>query len=446
MLTTEPASADTIMERQRILDDLKERLDFRQQFIATGHLVKEKPDDLENISNWLNSKPYISKYPWLFYAALGMSLLSLAIITWGLFDASQFKLLLFVLMINFSLLSPFLMRTQQYQSVISKKHDLLLGYTRLLRLMAGTIFSHADLQKGGKRAHRGTREVAKLSKLLQIFDQRLNMLLGFILNALFLFDFILLHLLERWKRKNQQEILDWIELSGWSDAMVSLAGFAWNHPDFSNPIIGETRDSLIFKGLGHPLIPDSKRVNNDIGIDSEKVVVVTGANMAGKSTYLRSLGINMVLAYTGCPVCATQFSCGFMGLHSSMRTADSLKDEESYFLAEIKKLQQIVVEMESGKPMLILLDEVLKGTNTTDKKLGSIGLIQKAIKYPVRCFIATHDLSLGELEKEHKGAVVNYCFESYIKDMELSFDYTIRKGIATNMNASFLMKKMGIVD
>ena len=135
-----------------------------------------------------------------------------------------------------------------------------------------------------------------------------------------------------------------------------------------------------------------------------------------------------------------------MGLYSSMRTADSLKDEESYFLAEIRKLQSIVLEMERGNPMVILLDEVLKGTNTTDKKIGSVGLIRKSLNYPVRCLIATHDLSLGELEKEHGPQVVNFCFESYIENMELSFDYTIRKGIATNMNASFLMKKMGIVD
>ena len=176
------------------------------------------------------------------------------------------------------------------------------------------------------------------------------------------------------------------------------------------------------------------------------VVVITGANMAGKSTFLRSLGINMVLTYMGCPVCASTFRTGYAGLHSSMRTADSLKDEESYFLAEIKKLQSIVKEMLTGRPLLILLDEVLKGTNTTDKKLGSVGLIRKSLDYPVRCFIATHDLSLGELEKEYGGQVVNYCFESYINGMELSFDYTMRKGIATNMNASFLMKQMGIMD
>jgi len=446
MLTKEPSSAREIGERQRIVGDLKERIDFRQNFTASGHLVKEKPGDLEDITRWLGSSTYISKYPWLFFVALGVSILSLMLIVWMIFDPSRYWFLLYLFLFNLMLLSPFFLRTQQYQQVISKKHDLLEGYAALLKQIAHSSFKHPELQNKRARAREGMREVARLSKLLQIFDQRLNMLLGFILNGFFLFDFILLFLLERWKSKNQQEILEWIEITGWIDAMISLAGFAWNHPDYTIPAIEEKQESLKFQGLGHPLIPDYKRVANDLTIHSEKVCIITGANMAGKSTFLRSVGVNMVLSYAGCPVCATQFECGFMGLHSSMRTADSLKDEESYFLAEIKKLQLIVQQMESGKPILILLDEVLKGTNTTDKKLGSVGLIRKSLLYPVRCFIATHDLSLGELEQEHAGDVINYCFESYIEDMELTFDYTIRKGIATNMNASFLMKKMGIVD
>jgi hypothetical protein len=446
MLTTVPDSAQTIGQRQRIIADLKERIDFRQNFTATGNLVSENPDDLEHITHWLGSSAYISKYPWLYYLAVGVSLCSISMIVWGIFNNAVFWLLLYLSLLNFMVLSPFLMRTQKYQSAISKKHSLLEGYARLLELLAGISFEHPELQDRSQRAREGMKEVTRLSKLLQIFDQRLNMLLGAILNGLFLFDFIMLHLLERWKQKNRHKILEWIGIIGWSDAMISLSGFAWNHPDYVNPVIEEEKGSLEFEGLGHPLIPFKKRVPNDLRIDSEKIVVITGANMAGKSTFLRSIGVNMVLAYTGCPVCATQFSSGFLGLHSSMRTTDSLKDEESYFLAEIKKLQLIVQEMERGKSMLILLDEVLKGTNTTDKKLGSVGLISKSLKYPVRCFIATHDLSLGELEKDHQGEVINYCFESYIEEMELSFDYKIRRGIATNMNASFLMKKMGIVD
>jgi DNA mismatch repair ATPase MutS len=446
MLTQEPGSAANIRDRQLILGDLKERIEFRQHFTARGKLVSEKAEDMEDIHRWLESSSYINKHPWLFFLALGMSLLSLSMITWFFMDLSRFWNLIYVFMVNLVILSPFLLRTQQYQSVISKKHDLLNGYAQLLKIMAGISFDHPKLQENGRRARKGMYEVAQLSRLLHFFDQRLNMLLGTVLNGFFLFDFVMLHLLERWKSSNRQEILEWIELCGWTDAMVSLSGFAFNHPGFVLPRVSEEEQAIVFSQLGHPLIPEEKRVDNDISVDSEKVVVITGANMAGKSTFLRSLGVNMVLAYMGCPVCARRFDFGYMGLYSSMRTADSLKDEESYFLAEIKKLQLIVQRMEKGLPLMILLDEVLKGTNTTDKKRGSVGLIRRSLNYPVRCFIATHDLSLGELEARHKGKVVNYCFESYIKDMELSFDYTIRPGMATNMNAYFLMKQMGIVD
>lgn len=446
LLTTEPGDIDTISFRQGIIGDLKDRIDFRQNFIARGNLVEEKENDLEDISRWLSTSAYISKNRWLFYLALLVSAIAVVIIIAGFMNNDRFWYLLYLMVFNFTMLSPFLTRTNKYQATISKKHQLLEGYSELLRIIAQTSFNHSDLTQKSQQAHAGMKEVEKLSKLLNIFDQRLNMLLGALFNGFFLFDFIMLHLLEKWKLKNKAHILEWIELTGWTDAMISLTGFAYNHPGFTVPDFDPDKEVMELKSLGHPLIPDHKRVVNDMLIEGEKVVVITGANMAGKSTFLRSLGINTVLAYAGCPVCATTFRSGFMGLYSSMRTADSLKDEESYFLAEIKKLQLIVKRMETGEPLLILLDEVLKGTNTTDKKRGSVGLIRRSVQYPVRCFIATHDLSLGDLEKQHKGQVVNYCFESYIKGMELTFDYTIRKGIATNMNASFLMKQMGIMD
>jgi len=446
MLTTDPGSIEVIEKRQDMIGDLKDRLDFRQHFAATGQLVKENPGDMDDISTWLNSSAYINKYHWLFFLSIGISMASLFLIFWGIFDTHRYWYLLYLFLVNLVILSPFLLRTQKYQAAISRKHEMLEGFARLLKLIAGIALEQPELQERSIRAREGMREVARLSKMLRLFDQRLNMLLGVILNGFFLFDFMMLHTLERWKRRNRKEIIEWIRITGWFDAMITLSGFAWNHPDYTNPVIDQSQELIEFEQLGHPLIPDLKRVSNDLALTSEKVVVITGANMAGKSTFLRSIGVNMVLAYAGAPVCASKYRFGYLSLHSSMRTADSLKDEESYFLAEIKKLQLIVQEMESGKPMLILLDELLKGTNTTDKRLGSVGLIRKSLKYPVRCFIATHDLSLGELEKEHRTEVVNYCFESYIDEMELTFDYTIRKGIATNMNASFLMKKMGIVD
>lgn len=445
-LCEEPGSVDEIQERQAIVSDLKERIEFRQHLCARGKLVEEKAEDYSELVQWLNSSAYIRRYPWLFYVAILVSTMTAGIIIWGIFNSQMFWLLAYLLVFNFTVLSPFLMRTNRYQALISKKHQLLQGYAHLLKIISGESFQHPQLKSRAALAQKGMKEVRQLSRLLNAFDQRLSMLLGAIFNGFFLFDFIMMHLLEKWKERNQKEIITWIELVGWTDAMVSLSGFAWNHPEYQFPEIGKENGSMELEGLGHPLIPDGKRVLNQLDISTEKIVVITGANMAGKSTFLRSLGVNMVLAYAGCPVCATAFRCTYMGMYSSMRTADSLKDEESYFLAEIKKLQSIVQEMLLGRPLLILLDEVLKGTNTTDKKLGSVGLIRKSLNYPVRCFIATHDLSLGELEKEHKGEVVNFCFESYIQEMELSFDYIMRKGIATNMNASFLMKKMGIMD
>ncbi|MGW8316406.1 MAG: MutS-related protein [Bacteroidales bacterium] len=337
-LTTEPDGHEMILQRQGIVTDLKERLEFRQQYTGRARMIKEEEEDLDNLSRWLEDRSYIQTQGWLFYLAWVMSALSLGMVTGLILGMVSIWGLLLLLMVNFTILSPFLMRTNRYQSSISKKHLLLEGYAGLLKLVAEEPFEHDQLKENGERSREGMREVARLSRLLNLFDQRLNMLLGVILNGLFLFDFIMLRLLETWKEKNSRHILDWIELIGWTEAMVSLGGFAHNHPDFTWPEIQPGVKEMELEGLGHPLIPDQKRVDNDLRIESEKVVVITGANMAGKSTFLRSLGINLVLAYTGCPVCAHRFRTAYMGLCSSMRTADSLKDEESYFLAEIKKL------------------------------------------------------------------------------------------------------------
>jgi hypothetical protein len=446
MLTTEPENPEVIRRRQEILGEMRGSIDFRQHFSASGAMINEKEDDLPGIREWLTTSSYIVRHRWLFCLALVISGISLAIMLYGILEPRGFRYLVPLILFNFTILSPFVLRTNRYQQTISKKHELLEGYARLLRILAATGFDHPLLREKGQRAREGMREVAKLSRLLNMFDQRLNMLLGVVFNGLFLFDFAMLHLLERWKKRNSGKINEWIGITGWTDAMISLSGFAYNHPWFAWPELDGSYEAMEMKGMGHPLIPHEKRVVNDLVVRNEKVVIITGANMAGKSTFLRSLGVNTVLAYTGCPVCATRFRSGFMGLCSSMRTDESLADEESYFLAEIRKLQRIVQRMGTGAPLLILLDEVLKGTNTTDKKRGSVGLIRRSLPFPVRCFIATHDLSLGELEKELTGQVVNYCFESCIREMELEFDYTIRRGIATSMNASFLMKQMGIME
>jgi DNA mismatch repair ATPase MutS len=181
-------------------------------------------------------------------------------------------------------------------------------------------------------------------------------------------------------------------------------------------------------------------------MDEERsIMIITGANMAGKSTFLRSIGIDVVLALAGAPVCARQFDCPFIALRSGMRTADSLKENQSYFFAELDRLKSIMHELHEGKPLLILLDEILKGTNSTDKQAGSIALVKQLVEESCLALIATHDLALGELEKQYPGRILNYSFEASIEDDQLFFDYKLKRGIAQKMNATFLMRKMGII-
>jgi len=445
-LSSSPDIVEQIFERQEIIKDLKDRIDFRQVYTARANLIEEKETDFSEIQHWLDTQNYIQKNLWLIVVAILSSLASLSIIVAGIIDFSNFRYFLPLLLLNWGILSPFLVRTNKYHSNISKKHDLLSGYASLLQTIGETPFNHSTLLCYQDNATEGCDEVKKLSGMLNLFDQRLNLFMGTVLNSLFLFDFFMLFFLERWKKKNRDNIEMWIELTGWMEAMVSLSGFAYNHPNYTVPEIKVNSTEFIAEDMGHPLIDPSKRIANNIQITNEKVLIITGANMAGKSTFLRSIGINTLLGYLGCPVCAQKYSTGLWELYSSMRTSDSLKDEESYFLAEIRRLKEIVDVMEEGTPMLVLLDEVLKGTNTTDKQNGSIGLIEKSLKYNIQCFIATHDLVLGELETKHPQKVVNYCFESHISDNDVNFSYKISRGIAKNMNASFLMKKMGIVD
>ncbi|MFC2129277.1 hypothetical protein ACFLQX_00700 [Bacteroidota bacterium] len=440
-----PKDQIEIAERQNILQELSPMLDLRQLFIARAGMFKKDKDEVQELLEWVKQSSYIQKHPWLKFVSIGMSVISLLIIIAGFFDPGLFGYLLPVLFINWFFLSPFLVKTNRYHEQVSKKHSFLSTYAELMLILSGQEFSHRKLQDIQLLSKAGCSSIKRLSKLLGMFDQRLNLLMGVLMNSLFLFDFHMLRLLSKWTNQHSEELGKWLDVVSEMDALFSLAGFSYNHPSFTYPEVTAEQRGFLAKNLGHPMIPQEKRVDNSLEITKEKVVLITGANMAGKSTFLRSVGVNMVLSYAGCPVCGDQFVTGPYQLFSSMRTADSLKDEESYFLAEIKRLKRIVDKMEDGTPMLILLDEVLKGTNTTDKQKGSRGLIEKSITHDILCFIATHDLALGDMQDQSKGAIVNYCFESYIKDLELTFDYKIQTGIAKNMNASFLMKKMGIM-
>jgi DNA mismatch repair ATPase MutS len=264
--------------------------------------------------------------------------------------------------------------------------------------------------------------------------------------------------LERWKTRYKADFPEWVEAVGRIECLNSLATFAFNHPEYVYPLpveraggpgAGPRGGGDLFieaRQLAHPLIPVQRRVANDFSIGrNEKLILVTGSNMSGKTTFLRTVGVNLLLAQCGSPVCADAFDFTPMQLLTSLRISDSLQEQTSYFMAELKKLSRIIQQLETDAPALVLIDEILRGTNSEDKTYGSGQFARRLAGYRCLSLFAAHDLSLGQLEQELPGVIANYCFESVIEDGDLNFNYRLQKGVARNRNASFLMKKMRII-
>jgi len=260
-----------------------------------------------------------------------------------------------------------------------------------------------------------------------------------------LWDILQARRLDAWRNTYKNDVEEWFELIARFDALNSLAGFWYNRPDFIVPEPREKQFVLEATNCGHPLLKAETRVDNPVSFNGWKnFIIVTGANMAGKSTYLRTIAVNFVMAMAGAPVCAQQFVFSPASIFTGIRTRDNLLENESYFFAELKRLKAIIDSLQAGSKLFIILDEILKGTNSKDKQQGSKALLRQLIRFDSSGLIATHDLTLGELINDYPVNIRNKRFEVEIKNEELVFDYKLKDGISQNLNATFLMKKMGI--
>ncbi|MDR2947888.1 MAG: hypothetical protein LBV71_01640 [Prevotella sp.] len=332
-------------------------------------------------------------------------------------------------------------------NLFEKKIDVLQTYSKLFKIIENEEFESVLLKKMQgkvKDVQSASLAIHQLKSYSDNLDQSSTVLGLLILNPIFFWNVIFSIKIEKWIMSHKDNISSWLKVLAKFDSLVSLSVFTYNHPDYTYPEVSESY-ILDGKDLGHPMLNRNVCVRNDVTIGKHPFfLVVTGANMAGKSTYLRTVGINLVLACAGVPVCATSLTFYPFQLVTNLRTSDSLADNESYFFAELKRLKMIIDRLQSGEQLFIILDEILKGTNSEDKQKGSIALMKQLVSLDGNGIIATHDLVLGNLEKEFPDAIKNYRFEADIKDEHLSFTYKIREGVAQNMNASFLMKKMGI--
>lgn len=440
----------SIEKRQEMVREISEHTLFREQFRVAGLVHHGQSSDAEKIQAWSQSPAQYLHAGWVKTFIWGVPVInSLLLITslagWISFSWLGLSFGIF-LVLSFGIIK----RATYIQETYGKQLKSLNGYARLIALAKAEDWKSAGMQELMERLNLNgqspVQALQQLSKELDRLDLRNNQFLYVLLEGSIFFQLQEIVRIERWKARYGQHINEWLETVGELDALCSLGTFAYNHPQYTYPELTEKPFCFLATQMGHPLMPVSQCVKNDATIPSRPFfLIITGANMAGKSTYLRTIGVNYLLACVGAPVCCERLKLHPNQLITSLRTSDSLSDNESYFFAELKRLKRIIDLLNQGQQLFIILDEILKGTNSMDKQKGSFDLIRQFMQLKANGIIATHDLLLGSLIKQFPEEIRNYCFEADIKENELTFSYKLREGVAQNMNACFLMKKMGII-
>lgn len=440
---------DAIEHRQEAIKELASKIEWRQLYSATASLIKvETPANA--IINWLKEhQSFLPKtmewIPYVFLAA------TVGVFALFFIDLIHIGFLGYWLLFGLLITGRYLKKINNLASNTEKVKETFKQYALLLNQIENETFTSELLLKKQKHIQSDSdtsKEKAseifnKLSKSLDALDNRNNFISAIFGNGYFLTDLKNSYKVEQWIATYKDKVEDWFEVVSFFDAYNSFGNYAFNHPQYVYPKINNNTNVINVKDLGHPLLKVEKRVDNDLHIENEQFFIVTGANMAGKSTFLRTVSLHIVMANVGLPVCASSSEYNPVKLITSMRTSDSLTDDSSYFFSELTRLKFIVDAIQK-EPYFIILDEILKGTNSTDKAIGSRKFVEKLVASNATGIIATHDLSLCEIEKELE-EVKNYYFDAEIINDELYFDYTFKTGVCKNMNASFLLKKMEIV-
>ncbi len=436
---------DTIKTQQAAVAELAKQHEFRQQFLAQGLRTQGYPPDYDRLLAWL-AQPltfYHAKFiriirislPILFVLALVFSIIN-----------RNFTPAISLFVLNFFVAGRYGNQTTKIHAAISKNVESLGALAKLLYLVNAADFQNETLQSLQNDTTQADQELKKLDRIARFFDQRLNVVVFVLLSGTILYDLQCVFWLETWKLRNQDKLRRWLNAIGELEMLNSLATWQFNHPAYAVPEVVDDVPFINATALAHPLIPPEECVANDFNIGKGKrLYIVTGSNMSGKSTFLRTVGVNVLLARCGAAVCAERFTCSPMDIYSSLRQSDSLQEHVSLFYAELRKLQYILEGLAENPHALVLLDEVLRGTNSDDKLYGSQQLVRRLLDLGCVGLLATHDIELAKMEDEHPDALGNLCFESIITGGELIFDYQLKTGTAQNRNATFLMRKMGII-
>lgn len=447
---SEPGNQQEIEQRQEAIAELKEHID--QTFHFRAELQNHKPGQLKVIIRKLQEqlpeqlaftrkaslRLYIKVVPFIMIVLFGMGIFfgTWAWQLFGVFAVINMALTFF----NFK--------------SINQVYYGFSGESAMLSAFAGSIKWTEDVTWKSKYiknffTHNThpvpiSKQIRKLSTIIQAFDARLNVIVGAFLNIFMVWDIRCSISLCKWYDESAQETIEGMTRISRFEELISFATLAYNQTDWNYPVIMPSFE-LRATELGHPLIPERVRVLNSFEVkDMPTVDIVTGSNMAGKSTFLRTVGINMTLAFAGAPICGQQMSLSIFKVLSYMRIKDSLNDQTSTFKAELNRLKMILDAIQANQNSFVLIDEMLRGTNSKDKYLGSKVFIEKLIEQNTPALFATHDLQLSEMEHDYPEKVRNYHFDIQITEGEMEFDYKLKHGPCKTFNAALLLKQIGL--
>ena len=444
---TTVADASEIRDRQEAITELQDQLEWRQKFRAHGMSTEDAPEHLEQLKIWLAQPDFHSVQLLEHKAALIVApiLSFVGLYVWIFYWPWYISMVFFFA--AFYMLRVTLDQVNQTHVQTTNAGKTLAYYAYLIEHLEDKHFQSDKLQSLSSALDTDAKKASARLKRLSFIIHQLNLRYNafvIILNVFTLWDLQWVYRLEQWKAEQRDDLPQWFAALAEFEALLSFATVYYNRPNWVFPEI-TTAPLFNATGLGHPLISPKERVANDIQIPTKgHIKLVTGSNMAGKSTFLRTVGLNIVLAMAGAPVCAEKLSLPILELYSSMRTQDALHESTSSFYAELKRLKIIIEAVEEKENVLFLMDEILKGTNSNDRHTGSKALITQLIKSKGSGIIATHDLELGAMAETANGAIENLCIEVAVENGKLTFDYKLKPGVSQSFNATLLMREMGI--
>ncbi len=443
-----PSPLDAIRERHQIISDLRERLDLREDLAVTGEALRVRLNP-ESLTSWAEGKPILPVAAWR-GVAIALTLAAAATFVYAL-DTVVYWPLVLVLIVELFVYRWLQRRALTVIHAVNCNAEGIVLFSKILDRLENESFASARLRgfaaelKSGREP--ASQAIGRLARVVFWIDS-CEGLFARLLDVPALYTVQTGFAAERWRREFGGKLRRWAEIVAEIEALLSLSAYSFEHPSDAFPEFVEGRETVaLFDGhdLGHPLIAASKCVRNSVLLDGQtRVLLVSGSNMSGKSTLLRTVGINVVLAMAGAPVRAKSLRLSPLFLGTRIRSTDSLQEARSNFYTEILRIRRVFEWTDREWPLLFLFDELLEGTNSKDRRIGAEGLLRALLARRAIGIVSTHDLALTEITQQLGAAVRNQHFQDYVEQGEMRFDYKLREGVVSRSNALELMRLIGL--